>query len=127
MLGLNYEQKGMHEQARAEFEKAVKASNEDSNLVALLAAAHARSGNKSAAMAVLAKLQNQLKEKRAHSQDIAIIYAGLGERDRTFQWLERALQEHSSLILYLKTDPFFDSLRSDTRFSDLIRRAGLPS
>ena len=78
-------------------------------------------------MAVLAKLQSLLKENRAQSHDIAIIYTGLGEKDRAFEWLERALKERSWLILYLKTDPFFDPLRPDSRFADLLRRAGLPS
>jgi len=127
MLGLNYQQKGLHEQARSEFEKAVKASREAPNLLALLGSAHARLGNKSAAMAVLSRLQSLLKEKRAGAQDLAIIYTGLGEKERAFEWLEKALQERSHVILYLKTDPFFDQLRSDRRLADILRRAGLPA
>ena len=54
------------------------------------------------------------------------IHTGLGEKDRALEWWEKAYEERSWLILYLKTDPFFDSLRSEPRFNDLLRRAGIP-
>ncbi len=60
------------------------------------------------------------------SHEIALIYAGLGEKDQSLAWLEKAYQEHSSVLVYLKVEPRFDSLRSDPRFHDLVRRVGLP-
>jgi len=54
-----------------------------------------------------------------------MIYAGMGDKDQTFAWLERAYQERNSGIPMLRVDPFFESLRGDARFSDLLRRAGL--
>lgn len=57
---------------------------------------------------------------------IASIYARLGEEDLAFQWLERAVEERDVSVMYVKTAPEFDSLRSDPRAIDLMRRIGLP-
>ena len=58
---------------------------------------------------------------------IGTIYAGLGEKDKAFEFLEKAYQERSPDIPYfLKADLRIDSLRSDPRFQDLVRRVGLP-
>jgi hypothetical protein len=58
--------------------------------------------------------------------DIAVVYAGLGERDQALAWLERAYQERCGFITVLKVDPRLDSLRSDPRFQDLVRRMNFP-
>jgi len=54
-----------------------------------------------------------------------MVYAGLGDKDQTFQWLEKSFKDHTMDIGYLKVDPFFDNVRSDPRFADLVRRVGL--
>ena len=54
------------------------------------------------------------------------IYLGLGDTNRALTWLERAYQERSDYLVYLKVEPMADSLRSDPRFADLVRRIGLP-
>ena len=56
---------------------------------------------------------------------IAIVYVGLGDKDQAFAWLDKAFQDRSSLLLWLKVEPQFDSLRDDPRFQDLLRRVGL--
>jgi hypothetical protein len=56
---------------------------------------------------------------------LATLYAGLGEKDAAFKWLEQALQERAYRMVYLKIDPTFDSLRSDPRFAGLLQRIGL--
>ncbi len=57
---------------------------------------------------------------------IALVYAGLGEKDEAFAWLEKAYEERSFQLQWLNVEPRWDSLRSDPRFADLIRRIGLP-
>lgn len=57
---------------------------------------------------------------------VAADYAMLGEKERAFEWLEKAFAEHDEAITYLKVDTFFDSLKSDPRYMDLLRRIGLP-
>ncbi len=56
---------------------------------------------------------------------MAEIFAQLGEKDQAFAWLERAYEERSFMMLYLKVAPNLDPLRSDPRFADLLRRVGL--
>jgi hypothetical protein len=85
------------------------------------------SGNRTEAQKVL----DHLKELSAHSYvapyNIAVIYAGLGAKDQTFDWLNQAYQERSYLLaVYLTTDSRLDNLHSDPRFADLRRRIGLP-
>jgi hypothetical protein len=57
---------------------------------------------------------------------VALVYAGLGDRDRAFEWLEKAYQVHDKGLCYIKVDPALDPLRSDPRFADLLRRMNFP-
>ena len=56
-----------------------------------------------------------------------MIHIGLDEKDEAFAWLEKAYQEHSWFLVWIKMDPQVDSLRSDARFIDLMRRVGFPN
>ena len=78
------------------------------------------------------KSLDHLNEMSAHSYiapyNVGLIYAGLGEKEVAFDWLNRAYNARSYLLAeYLNTDPHLDGLRSDSRFSDLHRRVGLPA
>jgi len=75
---------------------------------------------------LLAELKKQSKERYVASYWIAMIYAGLDEKDEAFAWLEKAYQERSWWLVWIKMDPQVDSLRSDARFTDLMRRVGFP-
>jgi hypothetical protein len=59
-------------------------------------------------------------------ETIAVVYAELGEKDQAIHWLEKAYAERSTFMVSLKTEPSLDSLRSDPRFAELLRRVGLP-
>ena len=83
-------------------------------------------GNRGEAQAVLEELTEQSKQRYVPSYYLALTYAGLGERDRAFEWLDKAYQEGSTLLAYLKMDPRLASLHPDPRFADLMRRVGLP-
>jgi hypothetical protein len=78
------------------------------------------------ARAALRELQELAKRKYVQPYSIAMIYTGLGEKDQALAWLEKAYDDRSSYMVYLKVEPIFDSLHSDPRFVDLIRRVGLP-
>jgi eukaryotic-like serine/threonine-protein kinase len=71
-------------------------------------------------------LQAQRKTGYSSAYSIAELYADLGDKDQTFQWLNTALQEHDVNLISLKTDFLLDSLRPDPRFAELVRRVGLP-
>jgi len=90
--------------------------------------AYAVSGNKAEAQKVI----DHLKKLSAHSYiapyNVAVIYAGLGETDQAFTWLNRAYEDRSYLLaIYLTTDPRLDNLHSDPRFGELRKRVGLPA
>ncbi|HEX7334053.1 MAG TPA: protein kinase [Pyrinomonadaceae bacterium] len=66
------------------------------------------------------------RENPARLEAIAILYAQLGEKDKAFEWLEKAYNERADGLALIKVDPWYDPLRSDPRFTDLMRRVGLP-
>ena len=88
---------------------------------ALLAA---RSGNHELALAKLAALQQ--RDHEFWSVDAAVIYAQLGDKDAAFEALNRAWEVRDSSLLGLKTDPYLDPLRDDSRYAALVKRLGLP-
>jgi len=75
---------------------------------------------------VLADLQEQSKKGYVAPANFAKIYIGLGDKDQAFAWLEKSYQQHDFWITFLKGEPLFDSLRSDPRFQDLVRRVNFP-
>ena len=71
-------------------------------------------------------LKEDEKKGSVSPYSIASVYARLGDKEQTLNWLEKAYQQHDAYVVYLKIDPQFDSLRSDRRVADLMRRIGLP-
>lgn len=122
-LGLVYEQKGMYKEAIAEFQQASKISGSPL-MMSLLAHAYAVSGNKAEAERLLVQLGQQ-KQRYVSPYTVATIYAGLGEKDEAFKWLEEAFDERDIWLMNLRVDPLFKSLRSDHRFPNLLARIGL--
>jgi TolB-like protein/tetratricopeptide (TPR) repeat protein len=92
---------------------------------ALLANAYALAGHRDKALDILDQLKTISKQRYVSPVDMAIIYTGLGDRNSAFQWLEKAYQERTTRIQEL-SEQLFDSLRSDPRFPDLMKRIGLP-
>ena len=130
ILGWDYEQKGMTEQAVTEFKKAVESAGKDSPMdtfiLAGLGHAYALAGNRSDAQGVLQALLARAKQSYASPFDIALVYTALGDKDAAFTWLDKAMKDHSTWLVYSKWEPRLDPLRSDPRFQDLVRRIGLP-
>jgi DNA-binding winged helix-turn-helix (wHTH) protein/TolB-like protein/Flp pilus assembly protein TadD len=122
--GLAYEQKGMYREAIADFEKGVKLSGSPL-MLALLGHAYAASGQKAAAQNVLNELRDLQGRRYVSPYTIAAIYAGLGETDQAFKWLEKADEVRDIWLMNLKVDPVFKALRADPRFPDLLVRTGL--
>jgi serine/threonine protein kinase/tetratricopeptide (TPR) repeat protein len=124
-LGLAYRLSGKEDLAIAEDQRAIQLgypSGQDE-----LAVSYAAAGRKAEAMALLKELIE--KSKRSHSGAfiIAQVFATLGDKDQALSWLEESYKEHESFLLVLNIAPYFDSLRADPRFQDLVRRAGIPT
>ncbi len=92
----------------------------------VVAHTYAVSGQRRPATRVLAELLELAKRQYVHRYHIAIIYAGLGDKNQALAWLEKAYEERDQWLIWLKVEPMVDSLRSDPRFQDLLRRVGLP-
>jgi TolB-like protein/Tfp pilus assembly protein PilF/predicted Ser/Thr protein kinase len=119
--GYAYREKGMSKEAIAEFLK------EPDGVVRFghLGNAYARATQKVEAQKLLQKLI-ELSKQKLGTYEVALIYAGLGEKDRAFEWLERAYKVHDKGMCFLKVDPPLDPLRPDPRFQDLLRRMNFP-
>jgi tetratricopeptide (TPR) repeat protein len=61
------------------------------------------------------------------SYGVALVYAGLGERDKAFRWLDKSYEERSNFLVWLKVDPRWAPIRPDKRYAELVRRVGLPN
>jgi len=122
--GLAYEQKGMYREAIGDFQKGVKLSGSPL-ILALLGHAYAASGQKAAAQNVISELRDLQERLYVSPYTIAAIYAGLGEKDQAFKWLDKAEEERDIWLMNLKVDPVFKTLRSDPRFPDLLVRTRL--
>ena len=94
--------------------------------IALLGYAFGMSGRRREAEQALAELREISKRRYVSSFPVAFIYLGLGDRDRAFEWLEKAVAERAGRIVYLKAERAFDPLRSDPRFEVLLRRLKFP-
>ena len=126
MLGQAYREKRMHSEAIAQFSRAVELSGGSRIQRANLGYAHAVAGMRAEAEQVIETLRRESEQAYFPPYFVALIYLGLGEREEGFAWLEKAFTERSAGVMFLQADPMFDPVRDDPRFSDLIRRVGLP-
>ncbi len=126
-LPASYEQKGMYDEAIAGFKKVVPMTggSEWSLTRGGLGHVYAALGKKREALALLDELKQISAQGYVPATSVAIIYVGLGEKDQAFVWLEKAYEERSFQLQWLNVEPRWDSIRSDPRFADLVRRVGL--
>jgi hypothetical protein len=115
----------MYSQALNEFEIARKQSNDSPALVGLYGHALAVSGDSAGARRVLLDLQQISQQRYVPALYFAAVYTGLGDREHSLEFLEKSFAEQNDRLVYLGVDPLADSLRSDTRFKDLMKRCGL--
>jgi len=127
ILGLLLRKTGAYELAIAEGEKGVKLSGGSPLMRAALAHTLGAAGRTTEALGILDDLTKLATEKYVAPYFFAGIYIGLGENDRSIEYLEKSYEEHSHWLIYLRIDPSMDGLRDNPRFQDLLRRVGLPA
>jgi serine/threonine-protein kinase len=124
-LGLAYAQKAMYKDALEQYEKALELSKNLPLIRVERASVLALSGDAGKAQSELKELQEIAKQRYISSYHVATVYVALKDRDRAFEWLEKAFAERADWMVFLNVDPRFKSLRSDSRFTDLLRRMNL--
>jgi len=106
-------------------EKIVSISRGSPAATGVLIRAYAHAGRRADALRLLAELKHRRESGYVPAGAFVNAYLGLGDNEQAFAWLEQAYREHSNILMFLKTHPYFDPLRSDPRFQDLVRRVGL--
>ena len=113
------------DEAIGTLEKTASLSNRSPAVLGVLVHAYVGAGRRTEALRVLAELHR--RRQRGYIPPAAFLnaYLGLGDKEEAFAWLERAAEERSNIMQFLKVHPFFDSLRGDPRFAEFLRRANL--
>jgi len=126
VLGEVYLSKGMYREGLSELEKYSALSRSGAASLALLGYSHARLGERKESLQVIEALKAASKQSFVPALFVALVYAGLEDKDQAFTWLEKAYEERFNRLAYLKVEALWDPLRSDPRFADLLRRVGIP-
>jgi tetratricopeptide (TPR) repeat protein len=125
-LAINcYLPRKMYQEAIDQFKQALDKNPTDSKFSGALAYTYSRAGNRNGALTILRELEERDKREDV-AVAIAYAYVGLDDKDRAFEWLEKAYQRRSPALLSLKVYGGLDPLHSDPRFDDLVRRIGFP-
>jgi DNA-binding winged helix-turn-helix (wHTH) protein/TolB-like protein/Flp pilus assembly protein TadD len=127
LLAQAYLAKGMYDEAIAQMQKVLADENPPVswNRHPMLAYTYAMAGKRGEALRILGEQKELAKQRYISPFNFAIIYLGLGDKDRALEYLEKAYEEHPHTMVHLKTQPMFDSLRSDPRFTELLRKMSL--
>jgi eukaryotic-like serine/threonine-protein kinase len=124
-LGLSYLKQGRHTEAIANLKKAVELSKREAYTLAALGYGYAVTGKGAEAVAIVKELEERYARRESLARNIAAVYAGLGNKDKAFEWLEKGFQDKGDLS-WISFEMPFESLRDDPRFKDLLRRMNLP-
>ena len=125
LLGLAYFKQRRYGDATAEFEKAVELSGRTGQWLCPLGYCYAVAGKRAEALAVLKELEEKYARREALGQHLAGVYAGLGEKDRAFAWLERDFEQRSGYLPTITYGLSFEAIHDDPRYAGLVRRMGL--
>jgi TolB-like protein/Tfp pilus assembly protein PilF len=126
LLGMAQERQRRFETAVQEIDKYLKLSGQDPDALMKLGVAYAHSGDRASALQMIAEMRKPSAGNYTPFYYIADIYAALGDKEAAFEWLDRALDQHSNSCLLLAIDPAFEDFRSDPRFQEAARKIGLP-
>ena len=125
-LGYAYAAKGSFREAIAIGEKYFAIPDADAYARGALPYFQGRAGNRDETLRLIDHLKSLSKERYVNPAIFLLAYLGIGDREETFAWLEKAIQERA-VLLYIKLDPIFDPIRDDPRFAQFVRRMGLPA
>jgi TolB-like protein/Tfp pilus assembly protein PilF len=124
VMGSVAEARGKFDEAAMQYQKARTLAHNDLTMLGEIGRSYARAGKKDEAMKILKELQDHLKQGYSVSFAIANVYLGLGNREETFNWLEKSLQDDIDIYMDIRNSPIWDSIRTDQRFITLMKKIG---
>jgi tetratricopeptide (TPR) repeat protein len=125
VLGLTFGRRGRFDEAIAEFKRALSIAGPTPLWSGFLGQTMALAGDTEGVAQILSDLQATSRSRYVPPTAFAVVYAGMGRTDDAFRWLDRAVDEHDGLLVYLKVGSVFDGVRADRRFPDILKRVGL--
>ena len=126
IIGSCYARKGMYAEALGELGKAVELSGATPENLSIEGSIYAKAGRRAEAEKIIAELERRYASGTGAAYMVARVYAGLNENEKAFDWLEKSYRDRSGWLERLNTDYGMASIRSDTRYLDLLKRIGLP-
>jgi TolB-like protein/Tfp pilus assembly protein PilF len=126
VLGLAYLKLGRNAEAIASLQKGVELGNRASPNLAVLGYAYAVTGNRTEAIGILRELEERYAKREASGGNLSGVNAGLGDKDKAFEWVEKAFQDRSGELGGIRYAIPAETLRDDPRYKDLLKRMGLP-
>jgi tetratricopeptide (TPR) repeat protein len=106
-------------------EETLSLTNDSPAAAGVLIRAYAHAGRRDDGVRLVRRLEERRKTEYVPAGAFVNAYLGLDEPEQAFAWLEQAFKEQSNILQYLKVHPYFDPIRSDPRFADLLHRVGL--
>ena len=125
VLAQIYEQMGEHDQAIAECQKALSVFGRNPAILSVLGYVYAVSGRRREAQSILAEIESLWKRRYFSPVDVALVHAGLGNKNEAFAWLTKAFEARDPQLIWIRVEPELGSLHSDPRFAELLQRIGL--
>jgi TolB-like protein/tetratricopeptide (TPR) repeat protein len=116
---------GQPEEAIPLLEKVLSLTNRNPSMMGVLVRAYAHAGHREKALRLVDELKRMQQKSYVPAATFVNAYLGLGDNEQALDWLERAYQEQSNILQMIKVFPYFDPLRGDPRFADLVHRVGL--
>jgi serine/threonine protein kinase/tetratricopeptide (TPR) repeat protein len=125
VLGQVLTQQGKYEEAISELNLALSQSPDLPSILSAIGYASALLGNKPKTVEILAQLRDLQNKRYVSPYEFALVHIGMADKDEAFACLEKALDDHSSWLIWIRMEPTFDLLRSDPRFAAIALRLGL--
>jgi len=113
-------------EAIAAAEKSAELTKRAGGTLGRMGYVYAAAGKRTEAVAIIKELEDKYARKEAIGLDVAAVYAGLGEKDKAFEWLEKDFQTRSGNLATIRWQIQYEPLRDDTRYKDLLKRMNLP-
>jgi len=124
-LGKVYLAEGRYAEAQTQFQLGVDLSGRGASYLPYLGYAAALQGKHAQALALAKEIEEKYERGEAQGYNVAVLYAGMRDKDRAFAWLEKNFQTRGAQLTTITIEPVFDSLRSDPRFGSLLQRMGI--